>query len=73
MKTNLLQLERKHPKWFYFLYGDELANRYMRRVVAEARGRISREKDEAWEKQDRDKYDLLTLVDEMCQTLFDEI
>ncbi len=73
MKTNLLQLKRKHPKRFHFLYGDELENRHIRRLVAKARGVISREKDEAWEKQDRYKYDLLTMIDEMYQTLFDEI
>lgn len=73
MKTNLLQLKRKHPKWFNFLYHDIWLNRYIRRLVKNVRKQISREKDEAWEKQDRAKYDLLTLLDEMYQTLIDEL
>lgn len=73
MKTNLLQLKRKHPKWFNFLYHDIWLNRYSRIIVENARKQISREKDEAWEKQDRAKYDFLTLLDEMYQTLIVEI
>ena len=69
MKTNLLQLKRKHPKWFNFLYHDIWLNRYSRIIVEKASKQISREKDEAWEKQDRVMYDLLTMIDEMYQTI----
>lgn len=73
MKTNLLQLKRKHPKWFNFLYHDIWLNRYSRIIMEKAFKQISREKDEAWEKQDRAKYDFLTSLDEIYQMLIDKI
>ena len=71
MKTNLLSLKRKHPKLFRFLYHDEWLHRYVRRVGEKALKELGREKDKAWEEHDRDKYDLLTMIDDMYQTLID--
>ena len=73
MKTNLLQLKRKHPKWFYFLYRDELLHRLIRRAVAKSRKRIAKSKDAAWSKQDRDMYDFLTMMDGIVEHYFYDI
>lgn len=73
MKTNLLSLKRTHPKLFDFLYHYVWLDRYIRRKVVKARDEISREKDKAWAEQDRDKYDFLTTIDEMFQTIIDGI
>ena len=71
METSLLSLKRKHPKLFNFFYRDEWLRRYVRREVNKSREKIAKQKDSAWLQQDRDMYDLLTMLDEIYKTIID--
>ena len=71
MKTNLLQLIRKHPKLFLFLYRDIWLNRRIRREAAKWRKQIAKRKDTAWARQDRCMYDLLAMYEEIIKRYYD--